>query len=669
MVNEEVQKRIAKLRETINYHRYLYHVLDKEEISPAALDSLKHELFLLEQKFPQYITPDSPTQRVEGKVLDKFAKVEHKVRMISLNDVFSFEELADWEKRLKKIIPNFASQYYAEVKMDGLAISLIYRGGYLFKGVTRGDGRVGEDVTNNIRTIESIPLKIDLAVMNNQERLWLSGDVEVRGEVYMLKEEFKRLNREQKGKGLPVYANPRNIAAGSIRQLDSKITASRKLKFMGYDLIADFGQKRHSEAHEILKKLGFPSNNYNQLCRNLREVQDWYKKIGKKRDGLPYQIDGLVVAVDDLSLWSKLGIVGKAPRYMVAYKFAAEQGTTKILDIEVQVGRTGALTPVAILQPVAVAGSVVSRATLHNAGEIERKDIRIGDTVIVQKAGDVIPEIVESIKSLRVGTERKFVLPKLCPVCGGVIVKNEKDAIVRCGNKNCFAQVSRNIKHFVSKEGFDIAGVGPKIIDRLLDDGLIADAADLFVLTEGDLEPLERMAEKSAKNIISSIQSHKVVTLDKFIYALGIRHVGLQTAYDLAVKFNKIDNLFSANQDDLLGVENIGEVVALSVYDYFHDQKNKIFIDKLLNSGVKYRKIDNVGKLHDQNFLITGTLENFSRAQAQELIRKKGGRILSAVSRELDFLVVGANPGSKLSRAQELGVKIISESEFTDLIK
>ncbi len=666
--NSEIKKRIEKLRETINYHRYLYHVLDKQEISEGALDSLKHELSLLERQYPQYITSDSPTQRVEGMVLDKFDKVEHKIRMISLNDVFSFEELEDWEKRLKKVMPGFKSGYYAEIKMDGLAISLIFRNGLLQKGVTRGDGKIGEDVTNNVRTIESIPLKIDFSRVDERTKLLAGGELEVRGEVYMQKDEFEKLNKEQLEKKLPVFANPRNIAAGSIRQLDPKVAAGRRLKFMGYDLVTDLGQRTHQESHELLKKLGFPSNKYNVGCKNLNEVEKWYQKIAQKRDSLPYQIDGLVVAVDDLELWNKLGTVGKAPRYMIAYKFPAEQATTKIIDIEIQVGRTGALTPVAILDPVGVAGSVVSRATLHNDSEIERKDIRIGDTVIVQKAGDVIPEIVESIKTMRVGSEKIFIMPKVCPVCGSQLWKKPTETVWRCSNRNCFAQVSRSIKHFVSKEAFDIAGVGPKIIDRLLDEGLIADAADLFALKEGDLQPLERMAEKSAKNIVGSIQSRKEISLEKFIYALGIRHVGLQTAYDLALVFKDIKSLYRVTGPDLRRMDNIGEVVADSVYEYFHDQKNVDYIDKLLKLGVKYRKISNVGNLQDKTFLLTGSLENLSRVQASDLIRKNGGRVVGAVSRELDYLVAGEKPGSKLNKARDLGIEIISEHQLLSMI-
>lgn len=667
--NQDIEKRIKKLKETINYHRYLYHVLDRQEISEAALDSLKHELYLLEQQYPEFITKDSPTQRVEGKVLDKFDKVEHKKRMISLNDIFSFDELEVWEKRITKLTKDFKKKYYVEIKMDGLAISLIYRNGSLFRGVTRGDGKIGEDVTNNIRTIESIPLELDLSDLDDQAKLLASGEIEIRGEVYMMKEEFESLNARQKEKGLPLYANPRNIAAGSIRQLDPKVAAKRKLKFMGYDLVTNLGQKNHSEAHEMLVKLGFPSNNYNRLCFGLNEVEKQYQKIFDLRNNLPYQIDGMVVVVDDLSFWSKLGIVGKAPRYMIAYKFPAEQATTKLLNIEVQVGRTGAMTPVAILEPVNVAGSVVSRATLHNEEEIHRKDIRIGDTVVVQKAGDVIPEIVESIKTMRLGLEKKYVLPDICPVCGTKVIKSDKDTIIRCGNKNCFAQVSRSIKHFVGKEAFDIAGVGPKIIDKLLDEGLIADAADLFFLTEGDLKPLERMAEKSAKNIVASIQGRREIGLDRLIFALGIRHVGLQTSYDLALKYGSLSSLFEIGFEELMGLENIGEVVARSIYEYFHDPKNKIFIDKLLNSGIKYRRIKNEGGLNNKTFLITGSLEIMSRAQASELIRKNGGRVASSVAKDLDFLVVGEKPGSKLEKAKALGVRILTEVDFLKLLK
>ncbi|MBU0647907.1 NAD-dependent DNA ligase LigA [Patescibacteria group bacterium] len=665
----EAKKRIEKLKETIRYHRYLYHVLDKEEISPGALDSLKHDLYLLEQKYPEFVAPDSPTQRISGKPLDKFVKVKHSQRMLSLNDIFDYGELAGWENRLKKIIPKMIGGYYCEIKMDGLAVSLVYEDGILARGVTRGDGQTGEDVTMNARTIESIPLKLDLKGLFGAQTNFLGGIFEVRGEVYMSIKEFKKVNALRKREGLEVFANPRNLAAGTIRQLDARVAAKRKLSFMGYDLITDVGQKTHEDSHEFMKKAGFPSNKFNQYCRDLAEVENYYKKIQKMRDQLSYQIDGIVVCVNRLEYYDKLGVVGKAPRYMVAYKFPAEQSTTRIMDIEVQVGRTGALTPVAILEPVNVAGSVVSRATLHNEDEIKRKDVRIGDTVVVQKAGDVIPEVVSVLPRMRDGAEKKWKMPKCCPICGSAVKRVGKEAIARCVNKKCFAQVKRGIAHFVSKSGFGIDGVGPKVIDKLLDEGLIHDAADLFSLTVGDLEVLERFAEKSAENIVAAIQSKRVVDFDRFLYSLGIRHVGLKTASDLAVQYGGIDNLINASKEDLFEVENIGEVVAESVYDYFHDQKNMDLLKKLEEQKVGYNKVIRGKKLKGLSFVITGILVSFERSEIEKKLLDMGANVSSTVSRKTSYLVAGENPGSKYARAKKLGTKIISEEELLEMIK
>lgn len=663
------RKRIEKLCKAINHHRYLYHVLDRQEISEGALDSLKHELYLLEQMYPDLISFDSPTQRVEGKVLDKFEKVVHKKRMLSLNDVFSFQELNEWEKRILKIEPNLENGYFAEIKMDGLAISVVYRDGLFYKASTRGDGYIGEDVTNNVKTIESIPLRLRLDDLNNKQKLLIEkGDLEVRGEIYMTKKELERLNKIQLKNGLQEYANPRNIAAGSIRQLDPSVAAQRKLLFMGYDLMTDIGQKTHEEAHELILKLGIPSNINNRYCNDLKMVQKYFEDIGKKRENLPYQIDGIVVAINDLKYYEDLGIVGKAPRYMIAYKFPAEQVTTKLLGIEVQVGRTGILTPVAILEPVNVAGSLVSRATLHNEDEIIRKNILVGDTVIIQKAGDVIPEVVQPVIDLRDGTEKKFVMPKKCPVCDSEVVRLEKEVAYRCVNKNCFAQIRRGIIHFVSKGGFNIEGLGPKIVDKLIDSGLIHDVADIFSLTKGDLEPLERFAEKSAINVIDSINNHREVNLNNFIYALGIRHVGQQTAYDLAVKFGSLENIMNASCDDLIGIENIGEIVGRSIFVYFSDDKNRNIVTKLLRLGVKYRKIEKGGFFNGISFVVTGTLKSLSREQAEEHIRQAGGKVSSSVSKKTNYVLAGDKAGSKLKVAKELGVKIINEEDFLKML-
>ncbi|MDP3685349.1 MAG: NAD-dependent DNA ligase LigA, partial [bacterium] len=522
MTKTEANRRIQKLRKEIEHHRYLYHVLDRQEISDAALDSLKHELFQLEQQFPDLITPDSPTQRMGGEPRKEFREVRHRVPMLSLEDAFSEEEIRAWEKRNRKLVqPSTRFSYLCELKMDGLAIALRYRDGTLIQAATRGDGRTGEDVTENIKTIEAIPLQL---------RGDAPRDVEVRGEVYMTKKAFAELNKRQAAAGGKIYANPRNVAAGSVRQLDSKITASRDLRFAAYDIAVHGEQSRtigpafakHQEEHEVLRRWGFPTNPEAGIARDVEAVEQYRAHWEKKREGLPYEIDGIVVLVDDNALFERLGVVGKAPRGATAYKFAARQATTVVEEIRVQVGRTGALTPVAVLTPVALGGTTVSRATLHNEQEVHRKDIRVGDTVVIQRAGDVIPEVVEALKRLRPKDAKAFHMPSTCPICGSKVVKEEGGAIHRCTSKNCAARQERTIRHFASRAAVDIEGVGPKLIRKLLDEGLIRDAADLYALTEGDLAALERYAEKSAGNVVASIAARKRLPLGRFVYALGI---------------------------------------------------------------------------------------------------------------------------------------------------
>jgi len=560
----EIKRRIEKLKKEINYHRYLYHTLDKQEISDAALDSLKRELFLLEQKNPEFITPDSPTQRIGGKPLEKFKKVRHRTLMLSLNDVFDQKELEDWQERIRKLAPREKFDYFAELKIDGFAVSLIYRKGIFFCGSTRGDGKIGEDVTQNLKTIESIPLRIflqpkffktrlenkkagfskkrqihyeikDDEIRQRLEKIIQEGDLEIRGEVYMTKKAFERVNQERRARGESTYANPRNTAAGSIRQLDPKIAASRDLEFLAYDLITDVGQKNHSQEHEILPALGFRTDQ-GKICQNLKEVIDFFKFIQKEREKLDYQIDGIVVSVNNNQLHRKLGVVGKAPRGSVALKFPAKETTTRVEDIKVQVGRTGALTPVAHLKPVEIDGATISRATLHNEDEIKRLDVRIGDTVIIQRAGDVIPDIIKVLPGLRTGDEKKFQMPKHCPMCGSEVRRIPGEVAVYCSNENCFAKEKRALIHFVGRGGFNIEGLGEKIIEQLMNEGLISSAADIFYLKKGDLEPLERFAEKSAENLIEAIEKAKKIPLARFIYALGIRYVGEETANLLAQK-------------------------------------------------------------------------------------------------------------------------------------
>src|SRR3989339_85443 len=521
MNKQEIKTRIEKLREVINHHRYLYHVLDKQDISDNALDSLKKELFDLETEYPEFITADSPTQRIGGKALKEFKKFKHPQRMTSFNDAFSKEDMQDWEKRFLKLLSENERgkiNYYCELKIDGLAIELIYENRVLKTGSTRGDGMVGEDVTENLKTIDAIPLSLQTTNYK------LPTQTVARGEVFITKKEFERMNKEQKEKGLAVYANPRNIAAGSIRQLDPKITSSRKLDSFAYDLL-NKNIKTHEEKHKILKELGFKTNKHNKFCKNLEEVFEFHKKWQKEREKLDYEIDGVVVLVNNNEIFEKLGVVGKAPRAGIAFKFPQAEATTKVLDIKVQVGRTGAMTPVAVLEPVQVTGITITRATLHNEDEIKRLGLKIGDTVIVGRAGDVIPNIIKVLPELRTGKEKNFKMPLHCPSCGTELVKIGTEVLLRCPNKNCFAQKRRNFYHFVSRNAFNIEGLGPKIISRLMDEGLVEDPSDLFFLKEGDLYILERFAAKSANNLILAIQAKKKISFAKFLYALGIRNV------------------------------------------------------------------------------------------------------------------------------------------------
>ncbi len=659
----EAKQRIEKLKETINHHRYLYHVEDRQEISDSALDSLKKELFDLEQEFPSLITHDSPTQRIGGAPLKEFKKLKHSQRMLSFNDAFSKEDMFGWQERfMKLVLENQKSliNYYCELKIDGLAIELIYKNGIFQTGSTRGDGSVGEDITENLKTVEAIPLGID------EKR-----EIIIRGEVFITKKEFERMNKEQKEKGLPAYANPRNIAAGSVRQLDPKITASRKLDSFAYELITDFGQETHEQKHEILKVFGFKTNKHNKYCKSLDEVFEFHEHWIKEREKLDYEIDGIVVTINNNEIFEKLGVVGKAPRGAVAYKFPQAEATTKVLDIKVQVGRTGAMTPVAILEPVQVTGITITRATLHNEDEIKRLGLKIGDTVIVGRAGDVIPDIMKVLPELRTGHEKGFKMPEKCPSCETQLIKLKGEVLLRCPNKNCFAQKRKNFYHFVSRTAFNMDGLGPKIIDRLLDEGLVQDPSDLFELKEGDVFALERFAEKSAENLIKSIQEKTEITLAKFIYALGIRNIGEETAIDLAKHFGSIKKIREAKQEDFDSIQDIGPVVSKSVYEWFQDKGNLNFLDKLLKSvriqNSEYR-IQN-SRLKGKSFVLTGSLESMTRDDAKAKIRELGGNVSESVSSKTSYVIVGIDPGSKNEKAKKLGVKILTEKQFLELLK
>jgi DNA ligase (NAD+) len=685
MNKQEAKERIKKLSDLINEYRYAYHVLDRQAISDEALDSLKKELFDLEQAWPEYVSPDSPTQRVGGKPLDKFEKYAHKAPMLSFNDAFSVQDMIDWIDRAKKLLSESELSridFYCEPKLDGLAIELVYSDGILEIGGTRGDGKVGENVTNNLKTIEAIPLKLrnsehighDLGkagfdVMARRVREKGARQVIARGEVIITKKEFEAINKKQAEMGLVQFANPRNLAAGSIRQLDPKVTAARHMDSNCYALVSDFGQKTHEEEHEFLAAAGFKTNNkFSKYCKTLDDVFAFHEHWYKNREKLPYEIDGIVVTINDISVFKKLGVVGKAPRGAIAYKFPLKQTTTIVEDILVQVGRTGALTPVAVLRPVEVGGVMISRATLHNEDEIKRLGLKIGDTVVVGRAGDVIPDIMKALPELRTGKEKIFHMPKSCPMCGGPVDKKEGEAVLRCANLDCFAVRERSIAHFVSRPAFNIDGLGPKIINHLLDEGLIRDAGDIFRLKEGDLIPLERFAEKSAKNLIDAIGAKKRVTLPRFVYSLGIRNVGEQTARALADNFGSFEKIKDATFEELQAVQDVGPVVAESIRAWLGAKNGKL-ASQLLEAGIEiepYKKA--IGALAGKSFVITGTLASMSRQQAKDRIRELGGSAIESVSQNTDYLVAGAEPGSKLAKAQKLGVKVLDEAEFKKLI-
>lgn len=665
MTNQEVKDRIEKLKGLINKYRYSRLVLDKPLISEEAEDSLKKELFNLEEEFPDLITPDSPTQRVGGKPLEKFKKVRHSKPMLSLNDVFSKEDLEDWITRQERLFKGAVKGgYYAELKIDGLAIELIYKNGIFETGSTRGDGFIGEDITLNLKTVEAIPLKLS-------GKKW-PEELVIRGEVFLNKKEFERFNKEQKKKDQKIYANPRNLAAGSVRQLDPKITASRKLNSFTYSLVTDLGQITHEGEHLILKDFGFQINSHNKFVKNLDEVQEFRDYWEKNRDKLDYEIDGIVVTINDNDVFEKLGVVGKSPRGSIAYKFSPKEATTKVKDITISVGRTGALTPIAILEPVRIGGVVVSRATLHNEDEIKRLEIKIGDTVIVGRAGDVIPDVIRVLKELRNGKEKNFRMPKKCPVCKGMIKREKGEAVHRCINKNCPAIKRESIYHYTGRNTMDIAGVGPKIIDSLMDAGLIKNAPDLYFLKKEDLLNLPRFAARSTEKTIKSIQENKNPALDKFIFALGIRHVGEETAFDLAKTFGSVQKLASASLETLSKIPNIGEVVAKSVYDWFKNKYNQQLLEKFKKAGVKpkeFKITKAMTKLLGKIFVFTGSMEIMTREGAESRVRSLGGDVSSTVSKNVDYVVIGSEPGSKYDKAKKLDVKIITEKEFLAMIK
>jgi len=661
---KEAKTRVKKLRELINYHRYLYHVLDRQEISDEALDSLKNELVQIETRFPDLVTADSPTQRVGGKPLDKFSKVKHRIPQWSFNDAFSPEDIRDFDTRVKRALGgDITPHYICELKIDGFKIVLTYEKGLLVQAATRGDGTIGEDVTANIRTVESIPLRLEKEV-----------NVIVEGEVWMSKKVFNKINEEQKKTSGALFANPRNMAAGTIRQLDPKIVASRKLENFTYDLAwADFAfPPTQIEELELLRSLGFKVNKYFTECPTIEEVIAFWQKWQKKKDKEDYWIDGVVIKVNERALQEQLGFTGKAPRFAIAFKFPAEQVTTVVEDIVLQVGRQGTITPVANLRPVLVAGSTVSRATLHNEDEIKRLDVRVGDTVILQKAGDVIPDIVQVLSAMRTGKEKVFKWPTELEACGGAIERIPGQSAWRCVNKNSYAQLKRKFYHFTSKSAFDIENLGPKIIDQLLANNLLATYDDIFRLKKGDLLALPRFAEKSVENLLGAIEERRVIALPRFIVAMSIPNVGEETAEDLAEHFETLEKIEQAKLEELQAISGVGDIVAKSVFDWFRQKENQNLVNNLLKQvkilrGTKTRGV--AQKLTGQTFVLTGTLPKLSRDEAKELIRKNGGDVSSSVSAKTDYVLAGEEAGSKLDKASELGVKIISEGEFLKMIK
>jgi len=663
---EEIKKEIDKLRELIREHNYHYYVLDEPIISDYEYDNLLRKLIIMEKKYPELITPDSPTQRIGAKPLAEFKTARHLVPMLSLSNAFSDKELLDFDKRIKKYFPQKFFNYIVELKIDGLAIALVYENGILQRGTTRGDGFIGEDITQNLRTINSVPLR--LIKFNDIKR------IEVYGEVYMNKVSFKKLNEERDKQGENLFANPRNAAAGSVRQLDSSITAKRQLDTFIYQATFPDGSdfKTHYEVLKFLYDAGFKVNPNIKECQTIEEAIEYCEIWRKKKNELNYEIDGMVIKVNQLYLREELGSTSKSPRWAIAFKFPAEQMTTVIKDIIVGVGRTGTLTPVAVLEPVFISGSKVQRATLHNEDEIRRKDIQIGDTVLIQKAGEVIPEVVKVIKERRNGIERKFSMPEKCPVCGSKVVKIEDEVASRCNNISCPAQVKERIKHFVSREAMDIDGLGTALIEQLVDKGIIKDFGDLYYLRKEELLTLERMAEKSSDNIIKAINKSKNRPLSNLIYALGIRYVGSYASKILSQRIDNLLDLKDETLEDFINIPEIGPKIAESIVLFFNKKENLQIIRKLKEAGVNLgsrEKKTTTQALEGMQFVLTGTLENFTRDEAKREIEQLGGRVTGNVTRKTNYLVLGKEPGQKYQKAKEIGIKILGENDFREMLK
>ena len=664
----KINKKIEELRKEIERHNKKYYVDTKPEISDHEYDRLMNELKKLEEAHPEFITPDSPTQKVGGEVLKEFKTVDHKVPMLSIDNTYSPEEIMKFDERVKKNLEVDRLDYVVELKIDGVSISLLYENGIFIQGATRGDGFKGDDVTVNLKTIKSLPLKLDVKKGRSVPELF-----EARGEVYMPSKVFLEINEEKEELGEEVFANPRNAAAGSLKLLNSSLVAKRHLDMWVYGIGYSKGNefKTQSEALDFLGYSGFRVNPNIRKCSSIEDVIEYCNDWQEKRHGLDYDIDGMVIKVDSFSYQRALGQTSKSPRWMISYKFPAERKETILEDIIVQVGRTGALTPVAVLKPIELAGSTVSRASLHNQDEIGRKDVRIGDHVLVEKAGEIIPQIVEVAKKKRKGSEKEFIMPKKCPACGSAVKKFKDEVALRCENMSCPAQLKERISHFASREAMDIEGMGDVISAQLVDKKMVKDYGDIYSLKHEDVANLERMADKSATNLISAIEKSKSNSLVRLVYGLGIRHVGVRSAWILASRFKSIDRLMKTDIEELQGINEIGPVMAESVYSFLRTDENRKVIEKLKNSGVNTKEKDagpKAGNIEGKNFVVTGSLDGFSRHQIEELIRKSGGNASSSVSKNTDYVVAGKDPGSKFEKAKQLGVKIINEDEFRKLI-
>lgn len=656
----EVREYIEKLREEIRKHDYHYYVLDDPLISDAEYDRLMKELKEMEEKYPELVTPDSPTQRVGGEALDKFGTFQHRTPLLSLDNAFSLEDLKEFDRRIRKVEVN--PSYMAEIKIDGLSIALIYEQGVLKTAATRGDGFIGEEVTANVRTIKAVPLKLKDKI-----------NIEVRGEIYMPKEAFANLNQEKEEKGEKIFANPRNAAAGSLRQLNPKITAQRSLAAFVYDILYIEGVeiRDQEQALTFLKEQGFPVNPCYRLCGDIDEVYDYCLEYQEKRHELPYEIDGVVIKLNPFAQREVLGFTAKSPRWAIAFKFPAEQKETVIKDVEINVGRTGIIAPTAILEPVSLAGTVVSRASLHNFDLVREKDIRIGDTVIVHKAGDIIPEIIAPVREKRTGKEKEIKLPEYCPVCGSKAVKREEEVAVRCENINCPARLKESLIFFASRDAMDIEGMGPAVVEQLVDNGLIKSIDDIYRLKAEEIEKLERMGKKSAANLIGAIEESKKRPLYRLITALGIKHVGAKTAKTLTGYIKNIDQFKTVTREELVAIPEVGEKMADSIIDFFRQPRNIAAIESLKELGVnteekEERETSRV--LKGKTVVITGTLSRLSRKEAEEMVEKAGGKASGSVSRKTNMVVAGENPGSKYQKARELGVPVVDEEEFLKIL-